>query len=377
VILTGGGTGGHLYPAISIARALVELGCGAPGFIGSRTGLEAEVVPREGFAFHAIASRKVSRVVTPAAALSLASIAWGTVQAGMLLRRRRPLAVIGTGGYASAGVVLAAAFQGIPTLIHEQNSIPGRTNRLLARIVRRVAVTFPESTSYFPEGKSVLTGLPIRPEIISGDRRQAEERFGLETDRRTLLVLGGSLGARSLNRAVREALPLWANSGLQVIHQVGNRNWEEHQAALRSAPAWYHPVAFLTDMGDAYAAADLVLCRAGASTLAELWAVGLPSLLVPYPYAHADHQSANARSAVTAGAATLLPDQELSGPRLVSEVGALFDDPPTRDKMAVASRALGRPDAARELLQVVWEMVGRPAGTMPGHLEQGAKRGAA
>jgi UDP-N-acetylglucosamine--N-acetylmuramyl-(pentapeptide) pyrophosphoryl-undecaprenol N-acetylglucosamine transferase len=340
-------------------------------------GLEAEIVPREGFEFHAIASRKLTRSLSPAAVLSLATIAWGTFQAGVLLRRLNPVAVVGTGGYASAGVMLAAALQGIPTLIHEQNSVPGRTNRLLGRVVRRVAVTFPESARYFPAGKSVVTGLPVRPEIARGDRERALAQFGLRRDRLTLLVVGGSLGARSLNRGVREALTCWSSSGLQILHQVGKGNWEEHRAAFTDAPDWYHPVPYLPEMGDAYAVADLVLCRAGASTLAEVALAGLPAVLVPYPYAHADHQMANARSVVADGAAMLLPDGELSGERLVSEIGALLREPERLRVMARASRARARPDAAAAILAAVREMVGGADFCTAARDERGAKQGAA
>ena len=339
--------------------------------------MEAEVIRREGFPFHAIASRKVSRSLTPATAVSLATIAWGTIEAALILRRLRPVAVVGTGGYASAGVVLAAALQGIPTLIHEQNSIPGRTNRLLGRIVRRVALTFPESKGYFSSSKSFVTGLPIRPEILSGERRKAAARFNLCPDRRTLLVLGGSLGARSLNRSVLEALPLWSNSGLQIIHQVGARNWEEQRSKAPEAPSWYHPIRYLEEIGDAFAAADLVLCRAGASTLAELWAVGLPSVLVPYPHAHADHQSSNARVAVLAGAAELLPDQQLSGQRLAAEINSLIEEPEKLAQMAERSHTLGRRDAAQAVLDLVWEMTGQPGDRRHELVQQGTKRGAA
>jgi UDP-N-acetylglucosamine--N-acetylmuramyl-(pentapeptide) pyrophosphoryl-undecaprenol N-acetylglucosamine transferase len=334
-------------------------------------------VPQEGFEFHAIASRKVTRSLSPSSVLSFATIAWGALQAGMLLRRLDPVAVIGTGGYASAGVVLAAAMQGIPTLIHEQNSVPGRTNRLLGRVVRRVALTFSEAAAYFPQGKSVVTGLPVRPDIARGDRHQALSRFNLDPERRTLLVLGGSHGARSLNRAVREAVPLWGNSGLQVLHQVGRSNWEEHQAALESPLDWYRPVQYLDAMGDAYAVADLVVCRAGASTLAEIALVGLPSILVPYPYAHADHQTHNARSVEEAGAARLLPDAQLSGERLFHEVARMWDEPGERQRMADASLRLARPDAAVAILAAVQEIV---LGEVRGHseaAEQGTKGGAA
>lgn len=377
-MLTGGGSGGHLYPAISIAQALQAspVSC-APVFIGTRAGLEARVVPGVGFEFHAVSSHKITRPLSPGTALSLAAIVWGTLQAGVLLRRLTPVAVVGTGGYASAGVVLAAAVQGIPALIHEQNSVPGRANRLLARFVRRVALTFPESASFFPAAKTVVTGLPVRPEIGQGDRRRACEQFGLSPERRTLLVLGGSFGARRLNRAVGEALTFWLNSGLQILHQVGSADWEQYRSSLREMPAWYHAVPYLEAMGDAYAATDLVCCRAGASTLAEMALVGLPALLVPYPHAHADHQMRNAQSVVAAGAATLLPDAALSGARLAGEIDRLIAQPARRAEMARASRALARPGAAAAILEAVWEIAGKPSNRAAEPAEQGAKRGAA
>lgn len=340
-------------------------------------GIEAEIVPREGFEFYAVTSRKVTRSLSPAGVLSLAAIAWGTAQAGLLLRRLNPVAVIGTGGYASAGVVLAAALERIPTLIHEQNSIPGRTNRLLSRFARRVALTSPEAAAAFPAGKTVLTGLPVRPEIAAGDRQRALVQFGLSPARRTLLVLGGSLGARSLNRAVREVAPLWSNSAWQILHQVGKGNWEEHQRSLPAPPPSYRAVPYIEAMGDAYAAADLVLCRAGASTLAEVTLVGLPAILVPYPHAHADHQTHNARALVSASAAVLLPDGELSGRRLVDEVDALVGNADRLTAMGQASRRLGRPEAARAILDAVWEMVGERGARGGGCGDQEAQRGAA
>jgi UDP-N-acetylglucosamine--N-acetylmuramyl-(pentapeptide) pyrophosphoryl-undecaprenol N-acetylglucosamine transferase len=409
-VLTGGGTGGHLYPAVSVARALETAGGGwrtadstgqradghgtvapqaalsddqrlscdfQPVFIGSWEGLEAEVVPREGFEFHAVASRKIRRAFSPDLGLSLSVLAWGTLQAGILLRRLRPAAVIGTGGYVSAGVVLAAALLRIPTLIHEQNAIPGRTNRLLGRIVKRVALTFPEAARYFPAGKTVVTGLPVRPDVARGERPRGLQTFGLVPERPTLLVLGGSLGARSLNRAARESLPLWPDSAVQILHQVGKRDWEEHRASLDDTPGWYHPVPYLEEMGDAYAVAELVVCRAGASTLAEVTLVGLPTVLVPYPHAHADHQTHNAHSLVAAGAGVLLPDSELSAARLVGEVVPLLQQPCRREQMAEASRRLGRPEAALAVLDLVHEMLGSSACGDKTGVERGAKRGAA
>jgi UDP-N-acetylglucosamine--N-acetylmuramyl-(pentapeptide) pyrophosphoryl-undecaprenol N-acetylglucosamine transferase len=249
--------------------------------------------------------------------------------------------------------VLAAALQRIPTLIHEQNSIPGRTNRLLGRLVNRVAITFPEAARFFPARKTLLTGLPIRPEIGRVDRAEARAALGLEPDRRTLLVLGGSQGARTVNRATLEALPEWADLPLQVLHQVGRANFEEWQREAAERPAWYRPVPYLDAIEDAYAAADIVLCRAGASTLAEIAAAGLPAILVPYPYAMADHQTHNARAFVAAGAAVLVPNAEATGARIAREVQDLLGEPRRLAAMSAASRALARPEAALRLADEV------------------------
>jgi UDP-N-acetylglucosamine--N-acetylmuramyl-(pentapeptide) pyrophosphoryl-undecaprenol N-acetylglucosamine transferase len=364
VVVTGGGTGGHLYPAISIGRALREQPGTEVHFAGTREGPEAERAPQEGFPFHAIPSRKLSRQArrptlgSPEALAALGIMAWGTVRAGLLLRHLRPDVAVGTGGYASAGVMLAAALQGIPTVIHEQNAVAGRANRVLGRLVTRVAITFEGSERFFPAGKAVCTGLPIRPEIAAGDPEPARRRFGLAPDRPTLLVVGGSGGARRLNQAVADARPRLLNLGLQIVHPWGKANVD---ASVPPAGDGYHPVPYLEEMASALAAADVVLCRAGASTLAEVAAVGRPALLVPYPYAVDDHQTANARVFVDRGAARLVPDRELDGDRLVAELEALLGDPDARARMRAASAALGRPDAAHRVADLVRTVARRRA----------------
>jgi UDP-N-acetylglucosamine--N-acetylmuramyl-(pentapeptide) pyrophosphoryl-undecaprenol N-acetylglucosamine transferase len=375
VILTGGGTGGHLYPAISIGQALravdssqltVDSKDGNPSqlstvnrqpstetdihFVGTAAGPEARVAPEAGFAFHALPSRPLSRRPSVQNAAALAVLGWGTLRAMGLLRQLRPDVVVGTGGYVSAGLVLAAALRRIPTVIHEQNAIAGRTNRLLGCFATRVAITFEESASFFPAGKTVVTGLPIRPEITTGDAGAARRQFDLDASRPVLLVVGGSRGAARLNRAVEEALPSLLERGVQIIHQLGKANFDE----ARTRPqAGYRPTAYIESMGDVLAASDLILCRAGASTLAEVAAVGRPSLLVPYPYAADDHQTANARVFALRGAAALVPDAELDGRRLLAEAVAVLEDPERRARMAAASRTLGRPDAAVEVAELV------------------------
>jgi UDP-N-acetylglucosamine--N-acetylmuramyl-(pentapeptide) pyrophosphoryl-undecaprenol N-acetylglucosamine transferase len=359
IVLAGGGTGGHIYPAVSLARALEAEHI---AFMGTRDGLEAEVVPRAGFSFHAVPSRKLSRKPSLQSLAALAVLGWGTVKSAWMLRTLRPDVVVGTGGYVSAGVLLAAALQRIPTLIHEQNAIPGRTNRLLARFVSRIAITFPEAARYFPAEKTVLTGLPIRPEIGRADRAAAQQALGLARDRFTLLVLGGSQGARTLNRATLDALASWGDLSLQVLHQIGKAVFAEWQPELAGRPAWYRPVPYFDAIEQAYAAADLVLCRAGASTLAEITAAGLPSILVPYPYAMADHQTHNARALVDAGAALLLPNADTTGARIAAEVRTLMSDRGVSGRLAamsIASRALGRPEAAARLADEVLALATR------------------
>jgi UDP-N-acetylglucosamine--N-acetylmuramyl-(pentapeptide) pyrophosphoryl-undecaprenol N-acetylglucosamine transferase len=363
VIVAGGGTGGHLYPAISIARALRDEETVEVRFIGSREGLEARIVPDEGLPFHAIPARKLSRRPGIASVGALAVLGWGALRAALLLRDLRPDVVVGTGGYVSAGVVFAAALARVPTLIHEQNAVAGRANRLLGRLVTRVAVTFEESAICFPLGKCVCTGLPIRPEFAHAGPDAARRNYGLDPLRPTLLVVGGSRGARRLNEIIEAALPRLVERRIQVVHQVGKENTAH--GFLSTAHTLYHPIPYIDDMASALAAADVVLCRAGASTLAEVTAVGRPALLVPYPYAVDDHQTKNARVLADRGAARLLPEGELTPERLVAELDAILKDPDERDRMRAASAALGCPDAARLVAEQVFGIVRRKSPNPP------------
>jgi UDP-N-acetylglucosamine--N-acetylmuramyl-(pentapeptide) pyrophosphoryl-undecaprenol N-acetylglucosamine transferase len=368
LVVTGGGTGGHIYPALSVAALLDG---DQIDFIGSASGPEANIVPRAGYRFHAIRARKMSRRVGLGTLAALATAVLGLTDAVRLLRRLRPDAVLGTGGYVSGPVMLGAALLRIPAMLLEGNSIPGRTNRLLARLVQRVGVTFSESRRYFPTARTVLTGFPIRGEIGAGNPERARAYFNLD-QRAVVFVFGGSSGAESINRAVADALPLLADSGVQVLHQTGHAaagasggiaesSTAEPGASecVESGPNWYHPIAYVEAMGDALAASELVVCRAGASTLAEVTAAGRPAILVPYPYAHADHQTRNGQSLVVAGAARLIPDAEATGARLAAEITAILRDADGRRTMADASRRLGKPDAARRVLDELSQLAGK------------------
>jgi UDP-N-acetylglucosamine--N-acetylmuramyl-(pentapeptide) pyrophosphoryl-undecaprenol N-acetylglucosamine transferase len=351
VVLTGGGTGGHIYPALSVARRLQgeEL-----LYVGTAEGPEATIVPTAGVPFRAVPSRKLSRRPTPGAAVALAVSAWGIVKAAAMLRAWRPDAVLGTGGYASAAVMFAAGLLRIPSVVHEANARPGRVNRLLARLCTRVAITFPETADYFPREKTVLTGLPVRDDLlVSADPTPARSRYSLDPKLPTLLVSGGSGGARSLNRAVLDALPELGAMGVQVVHQAGKGLIEEVLAEVGTPSALYHPVPYVDDMPGLMAAATVILCRGGSSTLSEVTVLGLPAIVVPYPFAVDDHQSSNARSLEAAGAAVWVKDAELDGARLVTELRALLEDPPRLERMREASRAAGKPEATAKVVEIL------------------------
>jgi undecaprenyldiphospho-muramoylpentapeptide beta-N-acetylglucosaminyltransferase len=350
-VITGGGTGGHVLPALAIADALVARGHPREALhhVGAERGLEARLVPPTGLPMTLLPGRGIQRRLTWA---NVAAV-WGLVRAfAMALRllgRLRPKVVVAVGGYASVAVGLAAVLRRIPLVVAEQNTHPGAANRLLARFAKASAVAF-EGT---PLPRAVVTGNPVRPEIASlGDghaRAGARRRLGVADDRQLVLVAGGSLGALHINRSVVEAVPAWRDrADLAVRHVVGRRDWDEICAQLPAdtGALQLDAIEYEDDMPAALAAADLAVCRSGSGTCFELAAAGLPSILVPSPVVTADQQTGNARRLVDAGAAVLVPDAELDGARLVAEVDRLLADGPGRAAMADAARAWARPDAA-------------------------------
>jgi UDP-N-acetylglucosamine--N-acetylmuramyl-(pentapeptide) pyrophosphoryl-undecaprenol N-acetylglucosamine transferase len=353
VVIAGGGTGGHLYPGLAIAEALRRI---APEtailFVGSGR-LDARIVPAEGWAFRSIAGRGLPRRPSLAAVLALGAAALGTLQAVRLLAHWRPDVVIVTGGYAGAPVGAAAAVCGIPLALQEQNLRPGLANRVLARWARWVSLPSLDAAAGMRARRIEVTGVPVRRRALEGDRPRGLARWGLHSDRLTMLVLGGSQGAHSLNKAVcRLGDLLMYERDLQILHQTGvaDLDWVREAIGHREhvgPPALQHvALSFLDPVGDAYACADLVVCRAGASTLAELTAWGLPAILVPYPFGRAGEQDANAAVLARAGAAWVIADAALPSGALLEPVQTLLRDPARRAAMAEASRALGRPGAA-------------------------------
>jgi len=341
IVIAGGGTGGHLYPGLALADALARGGV-AVAFVGTAGGIEARVVPAAGYPLTLLPGRQLRGGGFARAAAGLATAAGAALRAVALLGRLRPSLVVGVGGYASVAVVVAGALRRLPILLLEQNVIPGAANRILARAARRVCVGFEESVACFPPGRALHTGNPVRVGLLRP--RSPRRRPGL-------LVFGGSAGAHRLNEAVVAALGVLgpAARGVDVVHQTGSADLDAVRARYAALGLTARVEPFIADMGGAYAAADLAVARAGAMTCAELTAVGLPAILVPYPYAADDHQRRNAETLVRAGAAEMILDRELSGERLAARLAALLDDPPRRIAMAAQARGLGRPDAAERV----------------------------
>jgi UDP-N-acetylglucosamine--N-acetylmuramyl-(pentapeptide) pyrophosphoryl-undecaprenol N-acetylglucosamine transferase len=346
VLIAGGGTGGHLYPGLALAEALTARGLQVV-FVGTAGGIEARVVPAAGYPLHVLPGRQLRGGGVGRAVVGLATAVGSVVRGLGLVRALRPALVVGVGGYASVAIVLAAWLRRVPTLLLEQNVLPGAANRVLGRIAARVCVGFAESASFLPPGRAVYTGNPIRAQVLAAARAGAERSHA----RPGLLVFGGSAGARRLNEATVEAMGLLgpAARSLDVLHQTGAADLDTVRAGYARLDLAARVVPFIEDMGAAYAAADVVVARAGAMTCAELTAVGLPAILVPYPHAADDHQRRNAEVLVAAGAAEVVPDRDLTGERLAATLRALVDDPARRTAMAARARALGRPDAAERV----------------------------
>ncbi len=359
VVVTGGGTGGHIYPALAVAEALERDIEGIRiEYIGATTGRERDIAAHHGLPFTGVPARRIRKVASPDTLVSLFALYRGYRQARARMRAIKPSVVLGTGGYVAAAATLAASSLGVPTVIHEQNAVAGRTNRWLAKRVQTVCVTYECSAQEFAGSRVVVTGLPLRSVLVSRtDRGEARWQFGIAENAFCLLVLGGSQGAMALNHAVLGALR-GLDAGVAVIHQTGPGN---EGSAPEGIQCRYIPVAYLDtrDLSAAYAAADLTLCRCGASTLAEVAVAGLPALLVPYPLAYADHQTANARAVAESGAGVLIPQSSLSSERLLEEVARLRKDRDALSAMAAASGRLARPEAARavadEMLQCAAE----------------------
>jgi UDP-N-acetylglucosamine--N-acetylmuramyl-(pentapeptide) pyrophosphoryl-undecaprenol N-acetylglucosamine transferase len=367
VVMAGGGTGGHLYPGIAVARELLSRAADTRvSFAGTARGIESRVVPREGFPLDLIRSGGLKGKSLADRLRGVALVPASLVGAWRVVSARRPDLVIGVGGFSSGPLVLVAALRGVPTMLLEQNAVPGVTNRLLARFVRAAAVTF-ESTLVFFGSKAFVSGNPVRPECFA-TARSGDGAGVLKGDDHAsvtrVLVFGGSQGAHAINVAMVEAAVQLAASGTHVrlTHQTGDRDVEMVRSAYAQAGLQADVEPFLYDMGRQLREADVIVCRAGATTLAEIAAAGRAAILIPLPTATDDHQRKNADAFAAVGAAEVLLERDALGAALADRLLALAADGERRRRMAEAARALARPDAAKVIVDRALELVARRAG---------------
>lgn len=385
ILLVGGGTAGHVLPAVATAQALARMRPDlALGFAGRPDSLEERLVVGSGQTFHHIEAVPLPRRPSVALLGVAPRLRRAVRTARRLLEDESVRVVVSFGGYVALPVSLAARRR-IPLVLHEQNSRPGLANRLAGRFAEHVAVTFPSSCDQIPtSGRVHVTGNPVQERLRDLDvvsrRGAGRQRLGLDPRRPTLLAFGGSQGARSINRSVTDAASAWRSLGVQVLHVTGHRDHDD--ALLRWREAGLDPHAegsqvrvlpYLDDMADAYAAADVVVARAGATTIAELTVLGIPAVLVPYPHATADHQRGNAEALVGAGAALMIDDAALSPDTLARAVAAIVTDPARAGAMSSAARAWARPEAAEGLARLVLEALGEaPDGSLARPQDAGA-----
>ncbi len=364
VLIAGGGTGGHVFPGIALAEEVVTRHpANDVVFVGTARGLEATVVPQAGFPIELIDVKGLKGKGLLATLRNLLLLPLAFLQSLTVLRRWRPDVVVGVGGYASGPVVLVAWLLRIPTAVQEQNAIAGFTNRVLGRFVDAAFTAFPEAVRQFPRRKVFQLGNPIRKTLMDNYMHPGEHH-----PEPRLLVFGGSQGAHALNMRVLETLPHLADlrERLRIVHQTGAKDREYVEKGYRAVGFDADVREFISDMSAAYSAADLVVCRAGATTLAELTVCKKPSILVPFPAAADNHQVQNAMSLVSAGAATMIEERDLTGEVLAREIRAILSSPERLDRMARAAGRLGSPQAAKEIADVCTELVRRRWGSPMG-----------
>jgi UDP-N-acetylglucosamine--N-acetylmuramyl-(pentapeptide) pyrophosphoryl-undecaprenol N-acetylglucosamine transferase len=358
VIISGGGTGGHIFPAIAIAKTIQAQQPDATIlFVGALGKMEMEKVPAAGFEIVGLPIVGIQRRLTWKNLLVPFKLLASMIKARRIVKEFKPDVAIGVGGYASGPLLRAAAALGVKTLIQEQNSYPGITNRILSKKVNTICVAYDGLERYFPKEKIVMTGNPVRPEVVrlNGKREQALKHFGLDPNRKTLLVIGGSLGARSINQAVDAHAQRWEQEQLQVIWQTGKGYVEASQkrcAGLNHVKAYE----FIREMDMAYAAADLVVSRAGAMSISELCLVAKPSVFIPSPNVSEDHQTKNAMALVNNGAALLVKDAEATE-RLGDTVGHLMTHEAELKRYATAIGAMAQKDAAERIVEEVKKLI--------------------
>jgi UDP-N-acetylglucosamine--N-acetylmuramyl-(pentapeptide) pyrophosphoryl-undecaprenol N-acetylglucosamine transferase len=358
VIISGGGTGGHIYPGISLAYEIKDRDIKNDIlFVGTERGLESKLVPREGFKIVKIKARGIKRKLCFENLTAIIIFLLSLFQSYKIIKKYKPDLVIGTGGYVSGSVVLMAAILGVPTFVHEQNVIPGITNKLLSRITRATFLSFNQSKEYFSnKAKLIFTGNPIRFKNIKQNTEREYKKYNLDSSKKTILVLGGSKGAASINRAVLGSIDFIKDAiknNLQVLLISGQDDYDNIMGIVGENHKIFSVEPYLHDIEKAYSLADLVICRAGATTLAEIVAYGLPAILIPYPYATQDHQGINAKIFEREGAAISILEKDLSGEKLGQVLLDLLKNKDQLEMMAKKSRELSNVNSAKKIVDYI------------------------
>ncbi|MCM3572867.1 undecaprenyldiphospho-muramoylpentapeptide beta-N-acetylglucosaminyltransferase [Mesobacillus subterraneus] len=359
IAVSGGGTGGHIYPALALIREIQKKDENVEFlYIGTEKGLESKLVPRENIPFKSIHITGFKRKISFENVKTVLRFLKGVRDSKKMLKEFKPDVVIGTGGYVCGPVVYAAAKMGIPTIVHEQNSVPGLTNKFLSRYVDKIAICFEEAREFFPEQKVVLTGNPRASEVLGQDGIKGRLSAGLKLKIPTVLIFGGSRGARPINEAVVKSLTELSGKPYQVLYVTGDVHFEDvrKEVELVGNPENVIIKPFIHNMPEVLSGVDLTVARAGATTLAELTSLGIPSILIPSPYVTDNHQEKNARALSENGAAKLLLEKDLTGPKLVESIDHILGREEKLAEMKKAAKKLGIPDAAQRLYRLMEEL---------------------
>ncbi|WP_409294461.1 undecaprenyldiphospho-muramoylpentapeptide beta-N-acetylglucosaminyltransferase [Peribacillus sp. SCS-26] len=359
IAVSGGGTGGHIYPALALIREIKKKDPKAEFlYIGTENGLEGSIVPREGIPFESIRITGFKRKLSFENVKTIMRFLKGVRDSRKMLKQFKPDIVIGTGGYVCGPVVYAAAKLKIPAVVHEQNSLPGLTNKFLSRYVDKVAICFEDARAFFPAEKVEMTGNPRASEVVDYKGKQGIAELGLSPDKKTVLVFGGSRGAKPINSAIVKILAELREKPYQILYITGEVHYEStlKEIKLHADPENVVIKPFLHNMPEILAGIDLAVTRAGATTLAELTALGIPSILIPSPYVTDNHQEKNARALSDHGAAELILEKDLSGASLLKAMDSIMLDPAKTMDMKVAARKIGIPDAAGRLYSLMEEL---------------------
>lgn len=363
VIVTGGGTGGHIYPALAIADKIksefneVEI-----LYVGTRNGMESKIVPDYGYKYMAIRAKGIRRKLTLDNLGALLENLKGIEDSKKILKDFNPDLIIGTGGYVSGPIVLLASINNIPTIIHEQNSYPGITNRILSKFVSRIAINFEESSKYFDSKKTVITGNPIREEFFEVNKEKSYRELNIDRSKKFVMSIGGSSGQKSLNEAMLGFIIRNIDKGLQILHVTGKNHYDSfinklRELGIKEIPENIKIYPYFKNISKGLSIADLVITSSGAITLSEITAIGVPSILIPKSYTTENHQEHNARAIERKGAAKVILEKELTSNKLDEEVWKLLNDQNLLNSMRINSKKLGIKDAASRIVNIVKEIL--------------------